>query len=262
MWEMPEKLYKYRPMSDKAMVGRVLDIVENSRIYLSPPTAFNDPFDCMPPVRCILNDEEFSSYLLKQMLRRYPQYTEQQVNQYLHTVVGNGELDPRHEPLASQAQKMAHDEMFKSLGVYCASEKNNDVLMWAHYADSHRGICLEFNGNSGIMRLAKKVTYANSRPTVRLFDTIHNAATEMMNATLAKSLHWDYEKEWRIVHPAPGFMPFDPDDLTAVIFGAAATEHTVATVTDAVTRSQRKLQLYRSVPDPNNYDYLIEPISR
>lgn len=258
MWDMPEKLYKYRPMSDQMMVGRVVDIVENSRIYLSPPTAFNDPFDCRPPVRCILNDEEFSSYLLKQVLRHYPGYTEEQVKKHLSEVVGNPQLDPRYEPLASQAQTMAHQELFKSLGVFCASEKNNDVLMWAHYADSHRGICLEFNGNSGIMRRAKKVAYDNSRPTVRLFDAVHNSTTQMMNATLAKSLHWEYEKEWRIVHPNPGFLPFDPDDLTGVIFGAATDEQTVATVVESVARSQSQLQLYRSVPDPNNYDYFIE----
>ena len=29
-------------------------------------------------------------------------------------------------------------------GVCCFSEKKDDILMWSHYADGHKGFCLEF----------------------------------------------------------------------------------------------------------------------
>lgn len=261
MWDMPEKLYKYRSTSSKGALERLLDIVQNSQIYLSSPKDFNDPFDCVPPVRCVLSDEEFANYLVAEMRRRYPQYSTEQIQHHLHHVIGNGELDPRQEPLASIAQKQVRDELFYCLGVFCASEKNNDVLMWAHYADSHRGVCLEFNGNSGIMRLAKKVNYSEMRPTIRLLDKVGKGSSQVIEATLAKSPHWAYEKEWRIVHPEPGPMPFDPDDLTGIIFGAAASEEIIHAVSEAAKRSPSKLRLYRSVPDPVHYDYLIEPVA-
>jgi hypothetical protein len=32
-------------------------------------------------------------------------------------------------------------------GVACFSALPDDLLMWAHYADKHRGVCLKFVGN-------------------------------------------------------------------------------------------------------------------
>lgn len=34
---------------------------------------------------------------------------------------------------------------FKKYGVFCASSDCNNELLWAHYADSHKGICIGFD---------------------------------------------------------------------------------------------------------------------
>lgn len=39
------------------------------------------------------------------------------------------------------AAKMQHQ------GIACFSAKVDDLLMWSHYADGHRGFCLEFEGS-------------------------------------------------------------------------------------------------------------------
>jgi hypothetical protein len=44
-----DTLYKFRSFRGKSR-ARVLDTIENSRIYLPHPPAFNDPFDCSPVV--------------------------------------------------------------------------------------------------------------------------------------------------------------------------------------------------------------------
>jgi hypothetical protein len=36
-------------------------------------------------------------------------------------------------------------ESFESYGVSCFSESWNSILMWSHYADRHKGICLGFD---------------------------------------------------------------------------------------------------------------------
>ena len=33
---------------------------------------------------------------------------------------------------------------------FCMSKVNDDVLMWSHYADNHRGLCLEFDFSEAI----------------------------------------------------------------------------------------------------------------
>src|SRR5262245_61537973 len=57
-----------------------------------------------------------------------------------------------------------------SMSIVCFSAKRDDNLMWSHYSDSHRGICLEFdvseeNGLGG----AKSVIYADDYPTVNYY---------------------------------------------------------------------------------------------
>lgn len=46
---------------------------------------------------------------------------------------GNFHLDDNHPPL----QEYPH---LKKLTVCCLTKTNNNLMMWAHYADNHRGI--------------------------------------------------------------------------------------------------------------------------
>jgi len=32
-------------------------------------------------------------------------------------------------------------------GITCFSKVRDDILMWAHYADKHKGLCFEFDGS-------------------------------------------------------------------------------------------------------------------
>ena len=36
----------------------------------------------------------------------------------------------------------------KDIEVFCLSQNNNNTLMWSHYADSHKGICIEYKIHS------------------------------------------------------------------------------------------------------------------
>ena len=48
-------------------------------------------------------------------------------------------------------------------GVLCLSECHDDILMWSHYGDSHRGICLEFKAtNTALFGEAQRVKYAET----------------------------------------------------------------------------------------------------
>ena len=53
-------------------------------------------------------------------------------------------------------------------GILSLCAKNDDILMWSHYASSHRGICLEFKAgdNDPFFAYALPVTYpdADDRP--------------------------------------------------------------------------------------------------
>jgi hypothetical protein len=62
------------------------------------------------------------------------------------TAIGQGTGQQVHTAMVSQKQSCEVGYQPSSVGIYCVSTNYDDVLMWSHYADSHKGICLEFDG--------------------------------------------------------------------------------------------------------------------
>lgn len=85
------------------------------------------------------------------------------------------------------------DEQYR---VYCLGPDPKNLLMWSHYADSHRGICLEFSLSNKIFCAALKCEYSSTFPIMTLHDDSDDAA---LLSLLAKSDVWSYEKEYRLI---------------------------------------------------------------
>jgi len=70
--------------------------------------------------------------------------------------------------------------------------------MWSHYADAHKGICIQYDflNKDKIRTFLQPVYYHKYRPTVKALtdiDTYYNVF-----ASICKSPDWSYEKEWRL----------------------------------------------------------------
>lgn len=79
------------------------------------------------------------------------------------------------------------------LGFLCFSEQMNNPVLWAHYADNHKGLCLEFEIPSGLL---KKIIYREEPLTICSSD--QNIKDRFCEATLSKYIHWSYESEQRL----------------------------------------------------------------
>ena len=117
-----------------------------------------------------------------------------------------------------------HASVTDKIGLLCLSEVPDDLLMWSHYADAHRGVCLVFDWQSPFFAVAQAVTYQQKRPCINpIFQSHH----EMVDrALLTKSTHWEYEREWRVFQYRQGFgqYPFPCEALVGVILGAQVSE--------------------------------------
>ena len=82
------------------------------------------------------------------------------------------------------------DQMAARFGVLCFSKHWHNPVLWSHYADRRRGICLGFDIDS---RGAKAVTYQSKRPRLR----IPPSRAEADQLLYTKFLDWQYEEEWR-----------------------------------------------------------------
>ena len=115
-------------------------------------------------------------------------------------------------------------EMGERFGLICFCEHWHNPLLWSHYADRHRGICLGFDVDD---RGLKPVNYAKERSDLKIPLTKENA-DELL---YTKYRDWKYEEEWRnwfqLDEREDGhyFYPFDKFiQLREVIAGPLCTD--------------------------------------
>lgn len=85
------------------------------------------------------------------------------------------------------------DQMNERYGILCFSDTWRSSLLWSHYGDKHRGLCLGFDLPD---EKAVKVRYRKSRLAV----TEGNLdEAKVMQFLSTKSDEWRYERETRVV---------------------------------------------------------------
>jgi hypothetical protein len=109
------------------------------------------------------------------------------------------------------------------LGIASLSETWNNELMWAHYADGFRGICIAYplarllDGLAGDYALAR-VAYGD-RPHYLNLSAIHDTNLRARAILSTKNLKWSYEREWRLFAPHPGRAPHGHGAAATVFLG-------------------------------------------
>ena len=226
----PKTLFKYQRFGE-----RLLEQLCGSRVYYADPVTFNDPLDCQPIVSPDLPREDLQLLLGELVVRRAREEIDIALKKLrwrgekaqtrrdalsqseVRAIVGNIEYGATHPEVADPEEYVRSElalaiqaELRKSydMGVVCLSEKYDSPLMWSHYANQHRGICVEYAITEPSMHAAHKVDYGQSRElpasAVRdwLLDT-HSAARNVVERAclLTKSQEWAYEYEWRLLGP-------------------------------------------------------------
>ena len=116
----------------------------------------------------------------------------------------------------------------KKVGLVCFSSQWQNPVMWSHYGDKHKGICLGFDVSDEIL---KKVKYVTNRKTINIGQSLdeHGIKSELLSSAIRyKFKEWSYEREYRGIVPLEEkdsngfyFVPFSDDFfLKEVIIGA------------------------------------------
>ena len=209
---IPEKLFKYESFSIQSLLN-----LKNQTIYFSSPSGFNDPYDCA--LKAELNDpttEELQALKKLYLSKKWP----------AHVIEGlKAKPLEKLKPILVRAARDAHEKVIETFiehrGVSCFSEVNDELLMWAHYADKYQGFCLEFSTDTELFEKAKKVKYVDKMPSLNMFSIYENGQRQqILELFCTKSKAWKYEKEWRVIHhDADTKFTYPYDALTGVYFG-------------------------------------------
>ena len=97
--------------------------------------------------------------------------------------------DQEHRKALNKTKK----SISKDAGILCFSEIYTNPLLWGHYGDKHKGMCLGFEVPKDAVG---KVHYVDSRLE---FPRLNQLDEDFMkNLLYSKFSHWEYEKEHRI----------------------------------------------------------------
>lgn len=204
------RLYKYRPFNEHS-----LSIIKTRKVWFANPESFNDPFDCKIPLDHMLTPDKAMAYGRKIGI------PEEKLSLVL---TSTGEVQEGFKQKWKEIL-LKTDEELKDVGVFTLSELDNNILLWAHYADCHRGFCIEFERNSnnelGNYERTRPVLYRSDYPIID--PTKGEEAFDLKLFT--KALDWAYEKEWRLVNDEGDTEESLTNvSMTAIIFGLRMPE--------------------------------------
>jgi Protein of unknown function (DUF2971) len=246
---LPKSLYKYRPFNVYALRS-----LTEAEVYYSDPRRFNDPLDCNPTIKIDV-DRASLEHLCYNMLRNTgvdKKEAESIINnlRYMSTEYGDYKTDANVEKylkeqlLAAEIKRLFYEEMGRK-GVFSLSETWKSPLMWSHYADDHRGICLEYDTAQIPHPDIAAVDY-RSRRSVKASDLIEwkmQASSEAEQRVyntyfFAKSPQWQYEKEWRDIRQSSGGRTPSGFPITAVYFGLRCDPAVTTSVVKMFSRNE------------------------
>jgi hypothetical protein len=194
----------------------------NESIGLTSPGYFNDPFDS-PILELLNNDEEFS------------QYIRQAYNDCLKVSCFSSNIKlPRED-------KKTHQIIHKEEKLKGALPEYLNELMWAHYADSHKGVCIKYHfpnsftkfvdNSDGVTCFFNDVTYSDSD----ICQYSNKDSINMKDAFFLKGKQWEYENELRLLYfdvkGREGYKVIKAENcIEAVYFGLRCSEEDKTTI--------------------------------
>lgn len=200
----PANLWKYRPNNPFTD-----DIFQSQALYFPYPPQLNDPFDCqIQPVNC--TPAEVTAFVQQNNAGRS--------NSDIRAMVAEATRDP------AAFRRSINDSMRKSInrvGVCSFTTNFDNLLMWAHYTESHKGLCLGFDVTQDpeLFDVPLIVQYA---PTYPVYNHLTDSSQLAYKVLATKSDHWTYEEEVRVMKipmPPNQKMSFNPLVLREVLFG-------------------------------------------
>ena len=183
---------------------------------------------------------------LRYMSSEYGDYkTEPDVENYLMRMLAN---DIKRELDAELGNE----------GVLALSATWKSGLMWSHYADEHRGICIEYDTRDQKHPELASVDYKGPRAikTSDLYrwkvqDAAYAKERVFTTYFYTKSGEWRYEREWRDLREQSGVAEV-PFRTTAILFGLRCNSTVIKSIVRLLS-DNRSIKIWQVLPKDDGF---------
>jgi hypothetical protein len=231
-----------------------VEAIENAFWYSTPPQYFNDIADCNSELLDFINiHREYESFVpLKNRVDRKAQ----------------------RQIAVNENRKLIND----CLGATCFTPYENVLnhLMWAHYAEQHKGICLHF----GEIKPSNQVDFIDSGIGIKLpfnigqkflpvkYKRRYTKLTKVERLFTEKKYCWKYEKEQRLIQVSPKELSdnqrkikFEKNNVLSIILGKRfKANDNYQTILQTIKREYPHALLYQVGLKPKSFNLVLEKV--
>lgn len=211
-------MFKFYTIPDVDLLQNIIGT--NRTLKFSSAFNLNDPFE----LKFNLSLDPAAEGQIEEFMKVHPQSTEKDFKEWQDQVTDNdGFLWYTEQTQRATLSKMVTLSSF--------TEVNDNNLMWSHYSNNHKGICVEYTNKlfehlkrtEGFLAF-DKVSYSEEPPTV---ESLEPMAIKVKKMLFNKQLEWKYEKENRVVllsDKDTDYIPIQPEHIKAVYIGSKASK--------------------------------------
>lgn len=228
-------VYKYRG----GAFNRDLNSLKNDTFWASSTSQLNDPCEGL------INLEDF-----KQQLNHFKNILYQRSDKL---------------SLIEQILQNIIDMKDTKLGIFSLSRTYSDELLWAHYADSHKGFCIEYDLEKLLSRQNPKhrhfdVQYSNNIPNLDFSQLLDQTNPDILIKKMLgyKSQRWEYEQELRIITESQGINIYDYRAVKAIYFGLKTSKSAISKTMK--TLQGRKIKYFQMHLKSNSFQFEAKPL--
>lgn len=211
---LPQKLYKFRAISDYAISN-----FESDTVWLCSADKFNDPYECATAASSTARLDSSLEETKVKLRRNFelwrnsngwmdiPERELDELVEKICPIITNkiDEITVRH------LNNFRNESAQRVVKVCSFSSRLDSIVMWGHYAKLHTGFAIEYDVKSWhrrIVQMLYPVIYQNELFDLADFhlqmpttdDLSCGRTTPRIMAAIHKSLDWSYENEWRFVY--------------------------------------------------------------
>lgn len=192
---MPDSLFKYTRANN-----HVYDLICDDLLFLPKIEKLNDPYE----IQLFYDIDKVAkafSFKNRKVVKKEIDGAEIIAEYY-------NDMEPEDKKELNDIIHDMNETIKTKMSITCLSEKKDINPLWAHYADNHTGICIEYDlkncNNLFLKTMCFPVNYVekndNTEDVISLvvYKNLEEGSFLLKTAN-SKSKDWEYEKEWRIV---------------------------------------------------------------
>lgn len=255
------------------------DILRNLRVKCSSPLLFNDPFDSQIEIKHDVKNKE-------ELIKR----TTGKICELIKPLLRDGNVGAAHSSVYAEIiadsnfvneQNDSFDRFYQEANkimlefakkdrIFCVSDVNDNLLMWAQYAEEHKGAVIQFKcvpEKDTALCVAKPVIYSDKMPVLTVEDLFKGEqviSEYILNEIyLTKSLDWKYEREWRVIVNQQDFnADYDlrgifEEELAAVYLGCRMSHEDKNEIIDIIQAQRKTVKIFESLKDKHKFKLLF-----